>query len=237
MPMEACIPYAGKRRMRIAISVMLAFVLSGIAEVVQDLRSRPIDRPMWVTQPTLGKAILIAVTWFTTPFLKVYYSTGQKARAVAFGTLAAIGQMSILTGLIWLCISAATHVFDSAILQVVSTTVFIVVGFLFVLSLANLILLPLMTLIVGWPLDLLFPLKGRNDGRAIEWCPNCKHHRKSRDFGDFMGGLCQSKIMPRSDKLPCSIALETSSVWEQYYSSEPGSRTLLRRFCRWRPRG
>lgn len=235
--------------MRAAVSVALAFLLSGISQVIKDLGDRPMDRRGWALQPTLGKAILVAATWWATSSLDLIHATGQKARSVAFGILGVIEQMIVLTGLIWICISAATHIFDSAILQVVSTMVFIAVSVLFVLPLANVIVIPLITLIVGWPLELLFPLKGRNDGRAADCCPNCKHYRRSRDFGDFMGGLCQSKTMPGSDRLPCSIALETSSAWERYYSAEPSSRPWFpndcpfferratKRFSRWPPRG
>jgi hypothetical protein len=231
--------------MRIAISAGLAFLLLGIEQVIQDLGTSPIDRPLWVMQPTLGMAIFVAATWWTRSSLTLIHSNGQKARGIAFGIFGVIGQMSILTGFIWLCISIATHIFDSIILQVVSTAVFIAIGALLVLPLVNLIMIPL-SLIVAFPLDWLFPLKGRNDGRVAECCPNCKHYRKSKDFADFIGGSWQSKTMPRSDKLPCNIALETSDVWERYYSCEPSSRTLFpndcpfferratRRFSRWR---
>jgi hypothetical protein len=234
--------------MRIAVSVVLAFLLSGISQVIKDLGMGPIDRPLWAMRPTVGKATIVAATWWTSPFLELILSTGQKARAFAFGLLGVILQMSVLTGFIWLCISVATHILNSTILQVVSTAVFIVVGALFVFPLVNLIMMPL-TLIVAWPLDLLFPLKERDDAQAIEWCPNCKHERKSKDFADPVRGSWHSETMPRSDELPCNIALETSDVWERYYSSVLCSRTLFpndcpfferratRHFSRWRPRG
>jgi hypothetical protein len=206
------------------ISIALAFLLCGIAEAIQGLTHFPVrDRPGWAQHPTLAKAAFGAATWFVSPFLEIYYSTGQKARAVAFGALGATTQMGILTGLSWLCISAATHIFDNTILQVASTAVFLVVG-VFVMPWVNLILVPLVTLILGWPLGLLFPLKGTGDARAVRCCLNCKYYRRSRDFGDILGGLWQSETMPRSDKLPCRIALETSEVWLRYYSCEPHSR-------------
>jgi hypothetical protein len=108
--------------------------------------------------------------------------------------------------------------------------VLIVIGALFVLPLIRLIMVPL-TLIVAWPLDLLFPLKESKDAQTTKWCRNCKHHRKSKEYEDIMKGLWRSKTMPRSDKLPCNIALETSDVWERYYSSELSSRTLFPKDC------
>jgi len=146
---------------RIAISAVLAFLVLGISQVTVDLGTRAIDRPMWVSMhPTLGTAVLVAMMWFIRPFQRILGATGQKARAVAFGAFGVIGQMSILTGFIWLCIGIATHTFHSVILQVVSTAVFIAIGALFVLPLANLIMIPL-SLIVAFPLDWLFPLKAQ----------------------------------------------------------------------------
>lgn len=149
--------------MRGIISAALAFFVLGVSQVIQDLRTNIVDRPMWVSmRPTLGTAVLVAMMWFTRPFQRILGATGQKARAVAFGAFGVIGQMSILTGFIWLCIGIATHTFHSVILQVVSTAMFVAIGALFVLPLANLIMIPL-TLIVGFPLDWLFPLRAQTE--------------------------------------------------------------------------
>ena len=144
--------------MKIAISIVLAFLLSGISQVIGDLGSPTSCRPAWARRPTLGWAIIAAATWFIHPFL----GPGNKARTFVFGLLAVVLQMSILTGFVWLCISVATHVFDSTVLQVMTTGVLIIIGALFVLPLVSFIMVPLM-LIVAWPLNLLFPPPKGND--------------------------------------------------------------------------
>ena len=62
--------------MEIIISAILAYFLSGIYQVTKDVGGRVIDRPMWAMRPTLGKAILVALTWPTRPIIEGRYSTG-----------------------------------------------------------------------------------------------------------------------------------------------------------------
>ena len=216
--------------MELITSAVIAYILSGISQVTKDLGSRAIDRPFWAMRLTPGKTILIALTWVTRPFIENFYSSGQVARAIAFGLLSVIVQMVVLTAFIWGCIAASALLFDSTIFQVITTAILIVVGALFVLPLANLVMMPL-TLLVAWPLDLLFPAKNNQNAQDIKWCRNCKHYRKSKEYEDALSGLWHSQEMPRSDKLPCKIVLETSAVWERYYESDPRSRTLFPKEC------
>lgn len=146
--------------MTIIISMTVAFVLSGISQVTKDLGGRTIDRPMWTTRPTLGKAALVAATWFTRPIIENIYSTGQKARGIAFGTLAVLVQFALITGLIWCCIAASTSIFDNLFLQIITTSILVIVAALFVMPLVTIVMMPVM-LILALPLELFFPLRSK----------------------------------------------------------------------------
>jgi len=209
----------------LVISAFLAYALSGISQVFNDLSGHVKDRPVWTMHPTLGMALFVGATWITRPFYK-----GQTGRQFAFGLLAVTLQMVILTGFIWGCIVAANQFFDSTFLRIATAAVLMVIGALVVLPLISVLMMPL-TLLIAWPLNLLFPLKRSSDVQRIKWCRTCKHHRKSREYEDTLSGLWHSDSMPRSDKLPCKIALETAGVWTRYFSSEPSSRTLFPNDC------
>ena len=49
--------------MEIAISIVLAYLLSGVSQVMEGLGSRITDKPGWACQPTVGTIILIATTF------------------------------------------------------------------------------------------------------------------------------------------------------------------------------
>lgn len=216
--------------MEIIISALLAYVLSGISQVTKDLGGNVIDRPMWAMKPTLGKAILVAITWPTRPILEGSYSTGQLARSIVFGGLGVVTQMTVLTAFIWGAFTLAGLVFENLALQLILATVIAFIGSLFVLPLVSLLMVPI-TLLLAWPLDLLFPLKSNTPVQDIHWCRTCKHHRKVSEYEDTMKGLWHEESRPRSDKLPCKIVLETSQVWDAYYETEPKSRTLFPKDC------
>jgi hypothetical protein len=185
-----------------------------------------VDRPLWVMRPTFGMAIFVAVTWFIRPFQKILTTTGQKARTFAFGAFGVIGQMSILTAFIWLCIAIATHIFDSTILQVVSTAVFIAIGALFVSPLVNLIMIPL-SLIVAFPLDWLFPLKAQTklDQSDVDDDNSLEDAKLDEDLFSFLSDAPESssdesvtgldeEIVRRYDKV---LALDPEDTDAWYY--------------------
>ena len=103
-------------------------------------------------------------------------------------------------------------VFGNFALRLLLAAVIAFIGSLFVLPLASLLMMPV-TLILAWPLDLLFPLKSEVQDNQIKWCRTCRHHREVSDYEDTIKGLWHEASMPRSDKLPCKIVLETSQVW------------------------
>ena len=215
--------------MEIVICAILAYLLSGVSQVLKDLGGRVIDRPMWATNPTLGKALMVALTWPSRPVLASYLF-GQFARAVAFGVLGVLIQMTALSAFIWASYAVAGLVFESFFFKLAFAAVIAFFGSLFVLPLVTLIMMPV-TLLLAWPLDLLFPQASKTPAKEIRWCRTCKHYRKVPEYEDTMKGLWHEKSMPRSDKLPCKIALETSNLWEAYYETDPKSRSLFPKDC------
>jgi hypothetical protein len=215
--------------MTIAISITLAYLLAGISQVTEDLTADPIDRPMWAIRPTFGKALFVGMTWIARPFLKATHSN-QIARGIAFALFTVALHLTVLTGFIWCCIAVSAYFLNNTILQVVATAVLLAIGARVVMPLLNVILIPL-TLIAAWPLDLLFPKKETVDVREIKWCKNCSHYKQSERYEDTFRGLWKSVSMPRNEDLPCSIVLQTSDVWENYFDLKPASRTLYPKEC------
>ena len=211
------------------ISIVVAYLMSGVAQVIKDLRGGILG-PRWAWTPTVGKAIFVAATWIKRPIINNISSDIPVARAVAFGLLGIILQMGVLTGFVWFSITVSLQIFDNVVLQVFAATTLVVVSAPFVLPLIGFLTIPI-TLIVAWPLDLLFPRKETVNAREIKWCPNCKHRRKSKQYEDVINGLWRSKSVPRSDRLPCNIILETAGVWERYFKVEPDARALFPSDC------
>ena len=147
--------------MKIIISVIIAYFLSGIWQIINDLDASVLEKPIWAIRPTIKDAIWVALTWFMRPILRFFNSDHQLARAIAFGLLTIITQMCLLTGIIWGCIMLSTLIFDSIILQIITTFVFLLI----INKLSPIILLILMVpmflfqSIIGVVLDLLFPKK------------------------------------------------------------------------------
>lgn len=216
--------------MEIIVSAILAYLLSGLSQVTKDLGGRTIDRPMWAMRPTLGKAIFVALTWPTRPVIEGRYSTGQLGRSIVFGGLGVVIQMAVLTSFILGAYALAGLVFDNFVFQVILAAVIALIGSFLILPLASLLMIPVV-LILSWPLDLLFPLKSDAQTKEIKWCRTCKNYRKVSEYDDTFKGLWHETSMPRSDKLPCKIVLETSQVWEAYYKTEPKSRSLFPKDC------
>lgn len=219
--------------MEIIISVVVAYLLLGAAYVIRDLRGGILG-PRWAWTPTVGKAIFVAATWvkrsITINIIDSISSDVSVARAIAFGLLGVILDMCVLTGFIWCCIIVSAHILHSVVLQIVAAAILVIVGALLVLPLLKFLTMPL-ALIIMWPLDLLFPRNERINVGEIKWCRNCKHRRKSKEYEDVISGLWRSKSMPRSDKLPCNIILETAGVWERYFKAEPDARALFPNDC------
>jgi hypothetical protein len=132
---------------KIAISIALAYLLSGISQVTEDLAAEPTSRPPWARRPTFGKTIFVGATWFARPFLDAIHSN-QIARGIAFGLLTVTLHLAFFTGFIWCCITTSVYLFDNAVLQVVATVTLLAVG--------ARIVMPLLGILIG-PLTLMSP--------------------------------------------------------------------------------
>jgi hypothetical protein len=108
--------------MRIVLSLVAGFLLSGASRILEDLKDLNSSLPEWAIEPTLGNAILAGLIWFIRPFLM------RTARGVVFEVLRGLVKMGIFSGFAWLCIAGVTRIFDSTVLQIVAATLFIAVG-------------------------------------------------------------------------------------------------------------
>tara|TARA_R110002049_G_scaffold296531_1_gene484694 strand:+ start:412 stop:2232 length:1821 start_codon:yes stop_codon:yes gene_type:complete len=208
----------------------LAFVVSGIAQVMKDLGQMPLHKPGWAQRPSFLGAVLVALTWFTRPVIDGFYSTGQKPRALAFGVLGIVIQLSVLTAFFAGAISLSVNWFDATWIQVVFVAALVIFGAPIVLPLASIVIIPF-TLILSLPLELLFPLKQSSEAKNIAWCKNCVHYKKSKTYEDSMRGTWGAEEMPRSDELPCKIAPEAMETWAEHYETERSQRTLYPKNC------
>lgn len=214
----------------IIISLMLAFVLSGISQVMKDLGESAINRPGWAIRPTIGGAFMIAVSWFTRPFIDAYYSNGQLARGIAYGLLGVVTQLAVLTAFFWGAITISGSYIDLTIWHVVAVGFILVFGAPIILPIASIIIIPI-TLIIALPLDLLFPLKSSKEAKKIKWCKNCLHYKKSNKYEDTISGLWHSEEMPSNEIIPCKIVMEAIDDWAEYYDMEPSERSLYPKDC------
>lgn len=211
--------------MEIIISAILAYLLSGISQVLKDLSEEPLDRPGWAMHPSFGMALIVGATWFMRPTLEYSYR-GNWGRTLVSGVLGFFLQMSFLTLFVFGCISLASLFFDSIILKVTLTVVLIVIGSFIILPLLKILMIPVV-LIISLPLLFLFP----QEKIHINWCRTCKHFRRIKEYENNVNGLWQSKFMPSNDKLPCDIFLETENTWKQYFGLEPSERSLFPKDC------
>lgn len=216
--------------MEIAICALLAYIFLGVSQVTKDLGARVVERPIWAMSPTWGKVILFALTWPIRFVIEASDTPGQLARAIAFGVLDVATKMAVLTAFIWGSYTVAGLIFENLAFQLLLSAVIALLGSFIVLPLVTLLMIPV-TIVLAWPLDLLFPLKSNSSGKDINWCRSCRHHRKVSEYEDSMNGLWHEDSIPRSDKLPCKIVLETSIVWEAYYETEPKARSLFPKNC------
>ncbi|MCD2453177.1 hypothetical protein GO003_022600 [Methylicorpusculum oleiharenae] len=214
----------------IIISLLLAFVLSGISQVMKDLGESPINRPGWAMRPTVGGAFMVAISWFSRPFIDAFYSNGQLGRAIASGLLGVLTQLSVLTIFFWGAITLTGNYIDSTILQVIVVGAILVFGAPIILPIASILIIPI-TLIVAFPIDFVFPLKESKEAKEVVWCKNCKHHKKSKKFEDTISGLWRSEEMPDEELLPCEIACEAADTWSDYFETTPSNRSLYPKDC------
>lgn len=141
----------------VLVGVFLTYVICGVHTVVTDLGTEPLHRPGWALRPTFGVAGLVALTWFTRPYVEQYGLHGQRGRSAAFGTLNLVAefgvQVAALSYLAGFLLAHFNFVFVVAVLGVVFA-----VGIFILPTLASVIALPI-TFVGSIPLNFIFPLK------------------------------------------------------------------------------
>jgi len=187
-------------------------------------------KPGWALRPSLSGALFVAVTWAARPVMDSYYSTGQKARAVAFGILGVLIQLSVLTAFFVAAISLSVSWFNNGWLRSVVVAALVIFGAPIILPIASIVMMPI-TLVLSFPLNLLFPLKQSAEAKSVQWCKNCAHYKKSKAYEDALQGSWGADEMPRSDVLPCKIVPEAMGTWVKHYGTERGKRTLYPKNC------
>lgn len=142
--------------MSILFSVILAYFLIGISNVLKDLNTRAIDAPMWTHNPSLKMVALSIVLW---PLAQFTRYTGQPlARSIAFGLLGICSQWVLLSAFVYGCIFAATNLFDNSFVQIIAAAIFMALGSFIALPVMSLFMIPIM-LVFGIVLEVIFPMK------------------------------------------------------------------------------
>lgn len=133
--------------MELIISFAIAYFLTGVSFVVQDLGSSPKDKPVWASNPTVAIMLLICLIWPIRSYIN--FARGNVWRGLALMLYVFFVQMVVVTILVSLCITISFHLFHSTIFALIVTLILILVGTVFVLPLLNLIMIPLTLLFVS----------------------------------------------------------------------------------------
>ncbi len=213
------------------IYVLLAYFLTGFGIAMEDLEERdknPINARGWTFKPTLKGISFIILTWFFRPMM-TWPARLSFNKAVVSGMI--ISSITLAWGsfCIWGCFWLANHVTDYFIVHLIVAVIAWFCLSIFIMPffplLMNFIMLPF-----GFLLGFLFPQPDTT--KDINWCRNCQHYKKSKEFENLMKGLWQSPTIPQSDKLPCTITLETAEVWKAHFGLDPNkNRTMFPKEC------
>lgn len=153
--------------MKIFISALVAYLFSGISSVLKDLSASRVDRPMWARNPNLRKIFLFTLIWPLGPIFESQHYTGQTGRPIAFGTLRVVLQVTVLTALIYGSHELASYIFQNLFFQLITTAAIAFICLFFLSPIIGLLMIPI-TLLISWPLDLLFPLEKDKNAKQIK---------------------------------------------------------------------
>jgi len=148
--------------MEIIISIVCAYLVTGWMSVSQQMSQPPMDRPMWATNPSAKTFLTMVAMWPASQVIYNIQSTGQVGRSIAYGILSAAIQLGWLSAYIWFVYTLLGSYIDSFILHIAATTIVSIVGGFIVSPIATILSLPI-TLIFGFFIDLVFPLKSNHD--------------------------------------------------------------------------
>lgn len=220
--------------MQVLVSFAVAYALLAVGQVQLDLGAGPLHAPLWTMEPTFRKMLVAGATWVARPFLVRGESTQKFIRRVAGGLIDVSVRLCVVATFVWLALAISGHLASQQFLRLVIAGLIVLIGAWTVLPLL-LLVANVLVMVMMWPLlwlvDLVVPPEQAADLLKIRWCRNCRHYRKSKEFEDSINGLWRLEGMPRSDKLPCGIALEASPAWQRYFALAPGSRTLFPNDC------
>lgn len=205
--------------------IIVAYLICGIATAMKDLQASPINAPIWTLKPSFKMLALVVLTWFFYPIMSSFSKDPLRNRQIAFGLFGTITQLAFVSLLVWISFRLAGQVTDSFIIHLIISMVLLGILLLFV---APLLTIPMMfvTLILSWPLNLLFPLPDKS--KDLKWCRNCQNFKKSKEYENT---LWRAGTIPTSEKLPCQITLQTAEVWKAYFCLENGKRSLFPKDC------
>ena len=164
--------------MHVLLSCILSYMLCGLGKVSESLRADPLQMPGWAFRPTLGKMLLVGITW---PFAVIV-----NAPSVGFGIFVATLQFAELGLFAWCCITVALFLFRDFILQILSCGVFLLFGAYIIRPLVSMITIFIVTALV---LPFSFFRTSDKINRDVPWCRNCTHYRKSPRYEKIPGGL------------------------------------------------
>lgn len=98
--------------MKILISIILAYIITGLAKAFKDLYCSPLERPHWAVNPTTGKFVLIASTWAAIRVVdNIMIARGNVVRGLSFGLMGVVFQLAIIAGIIWTVITVLGYLF------------------------------------------------------------------------------------------------------------------------------
>ena len=97
--------------MKILISLIAAYIISGLAHVGKQIFARPIDMTSYGRKPTMGLSLFIIFGW---PFLPIMMPMPPKSRGrnIYYTFLGAAFQIGILGFIIWCVLSVSEYLFN-----------------------------------------------------------------------------------------------------------------------------
>ena len=136
--------------------VIPTYLYLGFMQVYSDLDKPPFDRPFWANHPTTGLVLLVGLSWFFRPMIKLT-SDGRRARQIAFGIVESSSKLAIFTFISWADVHLCFMVTHSIWIQVLLAPLSLLLCLLFLAPLLLIVMIPI-TFLISIPLHIIFPL-------------------------------------------------------------------------------
>ncbi len=99
--------------MKITVSLIIAYIISGLAHVGKQIFAAPIDRTAYGRRPTFGMTLFIVFGWpIATLADNIAIARGNVARGVAFGLGGSVIQILGIGVGVWCVISIVSYLFN-----------------------------------------------------------------------------------------------------------------------------